>query len=79
MEITSASIAVQLMLFFGDAWDAPFSLFQGNQGGVNIYSRDTNALFKDLAILGNQSQTVNEQLYVEAPGPWSTATQAGPI
>jgi hypothetical protein len=80
MEINSASFMAQGTYdFFGDAWDAPFALFQGNLGGMAIYSTDTLSLCKDLAILENQQQTANAQFYVEAPGPWSTATEAGPI
>jgi hypothetical protein len=80
MELTAASFQSQGSYnFFGGAWDAPFSLFQDALGGVAIYSTDTNSLCKDVAFLQNQEQTVNQLFYAEAPGPWSTATQAGPI
>ena len=80
MEITSSSFASQgPFYFYYDAWDAPFSLFQSNLGGVTVYSTDTHSLCKDLTILANQEQTANELFQAEAPGPWSAATQAGPI
>jgi hypothetical protein len=60
-------------------WEAPLSLFQTGQGGVAIFSTDTLALGKDLALGANQQQTANESFIVEAPGPWNTAMEAGPI
>lgn len=80
LEINGASFQSQSSFsFFGDSWDAPFSLFQTNLGGVTIYSTDTKALCKDLLVSANQEQTANQWFYVEAPGSWNTATQAGPI
>jgi len=65
--------------FYHAAWEAPFILFQGARGGVNIYSTDTKSLCKDLAISTNFRQTANAAIQVEAPGPWKSATEAGPI
>jgi hypothetical protein len=80
LSLNAGSFAAQSSYyFFGDAWEAPVSLFQGNLGGAAIYSRDTQSLCKDLQISANQLQTSTELFYVEAPGPWNTATQAGPI
>jgi hypothetical protein len=80
ISITAASLTAQnTYSLYGDAWEAPLSVFQGNAGGVAIYSRDTLALCKDLVVSTNQLQTANEQFYVEAPGPWSSATQVGPV
>ena len=65
--------------FFHSNWEAPFLLFQGKDGGVNLYSTDAKLLCKNLTISPNFQQTANASIQVEAPGPWSTATEAGPI
>ena len=63
----------------GSHWEAPLSIYQSTLGGVAMYSTDTNYLFKGLNFVTNANQTVNQQLYVEAPAPWNSATTAGPL
>jgi uncharacterized protein (TIGR03437 family) len=65
--------------FFHDGWEAPFLLFQGKGGGVNIYSTDTRSLCKNLIVSSNLQQTANAAIQIEAPGPWKSATEAGPV
>lgn len=65
--------------FYHDGWEAPFLLFQGARGGLNVYSTDGKALSKNLAISSNFRQTANAAIQIEAPGPWKTATEAGPV
>jgi hypothetical protein len=65
--------------FFHSNWEAPFLLFEGKLGGVNIYSTDAKSLCKNLGISSNFQQTANAAIQIEAPGPWNTATEAGPI
>jgi uncharacterized protein (TIGR03437 family) len=65
--------------FPGNSWEAPFLVFQSAKGGLTILSTDTKSLSKDLTIFANLQQTANALLQVEAPGPWKTATEAGPI
>ncbi len=80
MQLNSTSLQAQGTYYFnGDAWDAPFALFQSGAGGVNIYSKDTHALCRDLWISTNQQQTTNALFQVEGPAPWNTATQAGRV
>ena len=75
----ASSYVFNMSDFGGYHLEAPLSLYQTSQGGVAIYSTDTNALFKDVTVSANQLETVNELFEVEAPGPWATATEAGPI
>jgi hypothetical protein len=84
ISLTATSLATQSAYYFAlsdstQHWDAPLSLFQTAQGGVAVYSTDTQSLFKNLTVLQNQQQTANESFGVEAPGPWNSATEAGPI
>jgi uncharacterized protein (TIGR03437 family) len=65
--------------FFRNDWEAPFLLFQGKSGGVNIYSTDTKSLTKSLTVSSTFQQTANVAILIEAPGPWKTATEAGPV
>lgn len=60
-------------------WEAPLSLFQTKLGGVAIFARDLNALYKGLTVATNGQQTVNQSFAVEAAGPWTTATQVGAV
>ncbi|MBV8731593.1 MAG: hypothetical protein JO336_17440, partial [Acidobacteriia bacterium] len=79
LAITSASLAANgAYNFFGTGWEAPLSIFQGTKGGVAIYSTDTKSLCKDLTITPDQ-QGADEAFLVEAPSPFSTAAEAGPI
>lgn len=79
LSLTSRSLTSQAGYSFGNYWQAPLSLFQGAQGGVSVYSTDTQSLCKDLYVGRGQEQTALEQFIVEAQAPWQTATEAGPV
>ena len=65
--------------FFRGGWETPFLLFQGKLGGVNVYSTDAKSLCKNLIVSAAFQQTANAAIQIEAPGPWNTATEAGPV
>ncbi|HTR38575.1 MAG TPA: hypothetical protein VMH80_21865 [Bryobacteraceae bacterium] len=79
LTLNGSSLSAGSYTFYHDQWEAPFLLFQGKLGGVNVYSTDAKSLCKNLLISPNLQQTANAAIQVEAPGPWSTATEAGPI
>jgi uncharacterized protein (TIGR03437 family) len=80
LTINAASLAFASPYVFNhDAWEVPFLLFQGAQGGLNVYSTDSKFLCKDLVISSNVQQSANAVMRTEAPGPWKSATEAGPI
>jgi uncharacterized protein (TIGR03437 family) len=71
--------AASTYTFNHDAWEVPFLLFQGERGGIDVYSTDTKFLCKDLIVSANFQQTANAVMRTEAAGPWKSATEAGPI
>jgi uncharacterized protein (TIGR03437 family) len=80
LTLNGSSLSAAGNYFFARSnWEAPFMLFQGNLGGVNIYSTDAKSLCKNLSISSSLQQTANAAIQIEAPGPWNTATEAGPI
>jgi hypothetical protein len=82
LSLTGNSFSAQSQYYLStgqSSLEAPLSLFQTAQGGVAVYSTDTLSLSKDMLLAANQQQTVNQLFEVEAPAPWPTATEAGPI
>ncbi len=84
VSLTRALLAKQPSQYFGvedsgHHWDAPLALFQAAAGGVAIYSTDTAAQDKSLAVGADQGGTADALFEVAARAPWPTATEAGEV
>ncbi len=84
VELGSAALTKQASYYFGveDSyrhWDAPLALYQTGQGGVAVYSSDTQALYKNFVLAGNRQSTANAFFSVAAAAPWPQAQSAGPV
>jgi len=84
ISLGGAALTQQSSYYFGveDSyahWEAPLALYQAAQSGLAIYSNDTQALYKNFVLAGNQQSTANAFFGVAAPAPWPQAQSAGPV
>ena len=69
-----------LLLDYPTHWQSQMLVFEGAQGGFQIYSTDRSALFKKLHVAaGSGSSTVTASFVTDAVAPFPSATDVPPM